>query len=84
MEFKKGWNNRILIVDDQEEIHQDFEEMLNPDFTAELTDDLARAFDSEVDESFLPELELQAWSRLLSTGLVAGQITRAGPASRED
>ncbi|MCH8291965.1 sigma 54-interacting transcriptional regulator [Candidatus Poribacteria bacterium] len=58
MEFKNGWNNRVLIVDDQEEIHQDFEEMLNPDFTAELTDDLARAFDSEVDESFLPEFEL--------------------------
>ena len=30
MEFKDGWNNRVLVVDDQEEIHQDFEEMLSP------------------------------------------------------
>ena len=58
MKFKNDWNNRVLISDNQEEIHQDFEEMLNPDFTKGLTDDLAEAFVSEVDDSFLPEFDL--------------------------
>ena len=58
MEFKKDWNYRVLVVDDQGEIHQDFEEMLTPGFTAALTDDLADAFASEVDESFLPKFKL--------------------------
>ena len=58
MEFKNDWNNRILIVDDQEEIHEDFEEMLTPGLTRASTDDLAKAFVPEVDESFLPEFEL--------------------------
>ena len=58
MEFKKDWNYRVLVVDDQREIHQDFEEMLTPGFTAALTDDLAEAFASEVDESFLPKFKL--------------------------
>ena len=58
MEFKKGWNYRVLVVDDQREIHQDFEEMLTPGFTGTSTDDLAEAFASEVDESFLPKFKL--------------------------
>ena len=58
MEFKKDWNYRVLVVDDQREIHQDFEEMLTPGVTGALTDDLAEAFASEVDESFLPKFEL--------------------------
>jgi CheY-like chemotaxis protein len=58
MKFKDEWSNRVLIADDQEEIHEDFEEMLNPTLTRALTDVLARAFGSDVDESFLPEFEL--------------------------
>ena len=58
MEFKKDWNYRVLVVDDQREIHQDFEEMLTPGLTSSSTDDLAEAFASEVDESFLPKFEL--------------------------
>ena len=58
MEFKKDWNYRVLVVDDQREIHQDFEEMLTPGVTSASTDDLAEAFASEVDESFLPKFEL--------------------------
>ena len=58
MEFKKDWNYRVLVVDDQREIHQDFEEMLTPSLTGSSTDDLADAFASEVDESFLPKFEL--------------------------
>ena len=58
MEFKKDWNYRVLVVDDQREIHQDFEEMLTPDLTDASTDDLAKAFASEVDESFLPKFQL--------------------------
>ena len=58
MEFKKDWNYRVLVVDDQREIHQDFEEMLTPSFAETSTDDLAEAFVSEVDESFLPKFKL--------------------------
>ena len=58
MEFKQDWNYRVLVVDDQQEIHHDFEEMLTPGFAGASTDDLAEAFTSEVDESFLPKFEL--------------------------
>ena len=58
MEFKKDWNYRVLVVDDQREIHQDFEEMLTPGVAGSSTDDLAEAFASEVDESFLPKFKL--------------------------
>lgn len=52
-------NNRILIVDDQEEIHEDFEEMLNPASKSLQTDGLALAFGSDADDiTFLPKLEL--------------------------
>ncbi len=58
MEFKKDWNYRVLVVDDQREIHQDFEEMLTPGVTGASTDDLAEAFAPEIDESFLPKFTL--------------------------
>ena len=58
MKFKDDWNNRVLVVDDQDEIHRDFEEMLSSDPSNSLTDDLARAFGSDIDESFLPEFDL--------------------------
>ena len=58
MELKKDWNYRVLVVDDQREIHQDFEEMLTPGAVGASTDDLAEAFTSEVDESFLPKFTL--------------------------
>ena len=52
------WNYRVLIVDDQEEIHNDFEEMLAPSATKQATDALAGAFVSETDKAFLPQFEL--------------------------
>ena len=58
MKFKEDWNYRVLIVDDQREIHQDFEEMLTPGLTEASTDDLAAAFASESDERCLPAFEL--------------------------
>ncbi len=58
MNFKDGWNNRVLIADDQKGIHQDFEEMLKPSLIKPSTSHLAMAFNSEVSESFLPEFEL--------------------------
>ncbi|MDE0298651.1 MAG: sigma 54-interacting transcriptional regulator [Candidatus Poribacteria bacterium] len=58
MQFRSGWNNRVLIVDDQEEIHDDFEEILNPSLSDTSTDELAKSFLSEEDENFLPEFEL--------------------------
>ena len=58
MEFKQDWNYRVLVVDDQREIHQDFEEMLTPGLTGSSTDELAAAFAPEMDESFLPKFQL--------------------------
>jgi len=61
MEIQDTKNRRILVADDQEEIHQDFEEMLKPLSANSLTDDLAKAFsidDEEEDTSFLPDFEL--------------------------
>lgn len=55
-QFHPHWNTRVLIVDDQHEIHADFEEMLKPKRMA--TDRLAAAFVEEEEETFLPEFEL--------------------------
>ena len=52
------WNYRVLIADDQEEIHNDFEEMLVPSSAKRATDDLAGAFVSETEKAFLPQFEL--------------------------
>ena len=52
-------NNRVLVVDDQHEIHDDFAEMLKPVLVRPSTDDLAAAFvGDEEEERFLPEFEL--------------------------
>lgn len=51
-------NNRILIVDDQDEIHQDFEEMLKPTPQSSLIDELAKVFGSNDETNFLPEFEI--------------------------
>lgn len=58
MKLKSEWNNRILVVDDDENIHQDIEETLKPDISKTIADDLAKAFGSIIDESFLPELKI--------------------------
>ena len=50
-------NNRVLIVDDQAAIHEDFREMLAP-APQPSTDALAAAFVDEEPRSFLPKLEL--------------------------
>ena len=55
MKLKSEWNNRILVVDDEENIHQDIEETLNPDISKAITDDLVKAFGSTTDESFLTD-----------------------------
>ncbi len=51
-------NHRILIVDDQEEIHDDFAEMLKPHLIEAATDEFAAAFAVEQDKTFLPDFEL--------------------------
>ena len=58
MNFDASWNNRVLIVDDQEEMHQDFEEMLNPRLIEASTDELVDGIGLEEEESFMPELEI--------------------------
>jgi Nif-specific regulatory protein len=58
MKLKDGWNNRILVVDDEENIHQDLEEMLKTSLNQTTVDDLAKAFGSNIDEGFLPKLEI--------------------------
>ena len=70
-------NNRVLIVDDQHEIHDDFKEMLRPSFARPSTDDLAAAFMREEEEAWLPELELLH----ASSGEEAYEIIRAGKES---
>ena len=58
MKFGNLRNLRVLIVDDQKEIHDDFAEMLRPRFLETVTDDLASAFTHKEEGSFLPEFEL--------------------------
>ena len=71
-------NNRVLIVDDQHEIHDDFAEMLRPTFAQPATDDeLAAAFVREEEAPFLPEFELLH----ASTGEEAYEIIHAGKAA---
>lgn len=55
---KTEWNNRVLIVDDQENIHEDFDDMLALRLTGTATDDLAEAFLESTDDAFLPDFEL--------------------------
>ena len=58
MQLEKYENNRVLIVDDQPEIHVDFTEMLKPGSGGASADDLALDFISEPNRVFLPEFEL--------------------------
>ena len=58
MKLAEHENNRVLIVDDQPEIHSDFREMLERSPVMALLDDLAAAFDDEPAVGFLPQFEL--------------------------
>ena len=58
MNSNTSLNHRVLVVDDQEEIHNDFEEMLAPPSNRRATDDLASAFVPEAGKPFLPKFEL--------------------------
>ena len=54
MNFGPYKNSRVLVVDDQAEIHNDFIEMLTPDTRGRSTDALAAAFIEEVDTFDFP------------------------------
>ena len=58
MDFEEYANRRVLIVDDQKEIHDDFVEMLKPQPSEAWANKLAAAFVVEEEQSFLPEFEL--------------------------
>lgn len=81
MKWKSGWNNRVLIVDDMDDIHEDFVNMLQPHMSNATTDDLARAFASEVeDNNFLPEFELlHAWSGKDANKMVQKSLEENNP-----
>ena len=80
MESKEHWNYRVLIVDDENGIHSDFKDMLNPNRRGALTDELAETLLGEVSEkktSFLPNFELLH----AKSGEEAYDIIRAGKSS---
>ena len=55
------FNTRVLIVDDQDEIHSDFREILSEEDKKASSDDLADAFlsvDAEPSSTYLPSFEL--------------------------
>ena len=58
MKLRYPGSRRVLIVDDQKEIHDDFMEMLRPRFMKTVTDELAAAFTKKKVETFLPEFDL--------------------------
>lgn len=58
METFNHGNKRVLIVDDQPEIHDDFAEMLCSGIASRSADDLAVAFVREQEGRYLPEFEL--------------------------
>ena len=75
MEFRDHGNKRVLIVDDQKEIHDDFTDMLRPSrLEGASTEELASAFVSEEEQPFLPEFELLH----ATSGEEACEIARAG------
>ena len=57
MQLTEHKNNRVLVVDDQQDIHDDFVEMLKPN-GRQSTDALASVFTTEEAKSFLPEFAL--------------------------
>ena len=77
MESENYGNNRVLIVDDQKEIHDDFVEMLTPGLVGAATDELASAFIVEEVQPFLPEFELLH----AMSGEEACEIAKAGKES---
>ena len=77
MDFKEPENCRVLIVDDQKEIHHDFEEMLRSSNMQSPSNDLAKAFVVEESNSFLPEFELLH----VESGEEACEIIQAGKQS---
>ena len=58
MELRDHDNNRVLVVDDQRDIHDDFVDMLKPNSAMSSTDNLAPAFIVEKGRAFPPEFEL--------------------------
>ena len=61
MNSKEHWNYRVLIVDDEAEIHRDFRDMLNPKHRQRLTASLAEDFLDRAPQNkslFLPNFEL--------------------------
>lgn len=61
MASKEHWNYRVLIVDDEDGIHSDFKDMLNPTRARALTDQFAETLLEEGSENktpFLPNFEL--------------------------
>ena len=64
MGLKTDWNNRILVVDDQEEIHDDLEDMLNFNTmraagnSKSETEVLVDLFLDESKKSYLPDFEI--------------------------
>ena len=69
-------NRRVLIVDDQAAVHDDFQEILNKHEKKTASDDLAGAFlpvDTQDSMSYLPTFEL----RHASSGDEAYQIVKA-------
>ncbi len=80
MDFEKYANRRVLIVDDQKEIHDDFTEMLGPQLAEAWADELAGAFVVEEEQSFLPEFELlHARSGEEACDIVSAGVERARP-----
>ena len=77
MESGNQENNRVLIVDDQNEIHNDFAEMLKFNFMKAETDALAASFVREEVKTVLPELELLH----ATSGEQASEIIKAGKES---
>ena len=67
-------NNRVLIVDDQPEIHDDFTEMLGSNIERPSDDDLTAAFVREQEGNYLPEFELLH----ANSGVEACDIIRKG------
>ena len=82
MELKPHWNYRVLIVDDEDGIHSDFKDMLNPNSRRALTAALVQPFLDKVLENktaFLPNFELLH----ATSGEEAYDIIRAGKASNQ-
>ena len=72
-------NRRVLIVDDEPDIHTDFREMLSPDCRRS-TDDMAAVFLEERTESFLPQFDLlHAEDGQEACEIVAAQNQRKRP-----